>query len=135
MPDDVVSSWVKGLPRPNTVIVSLLGRKRHQNNLSEFSYYPFYGEWDTQLERSNKRSFQWWLDKNHEDLQILVREHPTQDDTDIPFTTICAIATDIHRFIQEGRAVVVMDSFGVGRTRSVATFLRATEVFRTDQKC
>ena len=135
VPDDVVSSWVRGLPGPNTVIVSLLGRKRSQNKLSEFSYYSFYGKWDSPSERNNKPSFQEWLDQYHKDLQILVREHPTYDDTDIPSATICAIATDVHRFVEEGRTVVAMDSFGVGRTRDVAKYLKATEVGWTDQEC
>ncbi len=127
VPDDVVSNWVRGLPGPNTVIISLLGRKRNRKQLSEFSYYSsFCGEWDTPLERDNKPSFQEWLQQHHNDLDILIREHPTYDDTDVPSTTICAISTDVHRFIEEGRTVIVMDSGGVGRTGQVCEYLKAT---------
>ena len=126
--DDFVSSWVRGLPPgPKKVIVSLLGRKRDRNKLSEFSYYSFYGEWDKPSERNDKPSFQEWLDRHHNDLQILVREHPTYDDTDIPSGTISAIATDVHELIKEGRTVIVMDSGGVGRTGDVVKYLKATE--------
>lgn len=130
--DELVSAWVKGLPGPNTVIISLLGRKRNRKELSEFSYYSFYGEWDTPPERSDKPSFQEWLERHHKDLQILVREHPTYDRDiynflPIPPFTLAAIESDVRQFVSEGRTVVVMDSGGVGRTGEVCEYMKPTE--------
>ena len=72
-----MSAWVLGLPGPNRAIVSLLGRK--PDGKSEFRFYPFHGNWDSLEEREDKPSFQEWLDRNHADLTIIVKEHPTWD--------------------------------------------------------
>ena len=129
VPDFLVSAWVGGLPGPNTMIISLLGRKRDRKKLSEFSYYSFYGEWDTPSERKNKPSFQEWLDQRPKDLQILVCEHPTfdYDRRPIPPYRLAAIECDVRRLVSEGRTVVVMDSGGVGRTGEVCEYMKATE--------
>ncbi len=132
VPDDLVSSWVRGLPGPNTVIISLLGRKRNRKQLSEFSYYSFYGGWDNPSECDNKPSFQEWLDQRHKDLQILVREYPTFDPDiynprPIHPRRLAAIEHDVRHLISEGRTVVVMDSGGVGRTGEVCEHMKATE--------
>ena len=132
VPDDLVSVWVRGLPGPNTVIVSLLGRKNDSRRLSELSYYSFYGKADKSSERENKVSFQEWLDLHHEDLGILVCEHPTYDSyTHDPCPIhpykLAAIRRDIQQLITEGRTVVVMDSGGVGRTGEVCEYMKATE--------
>ena len=76
---------------------------------------------------NNKMSFQEWLDQQHKDLQILVREHPTVDSQPIPYEQLSAIATDVLNFISAGRTVVVMDSGGVGRTGAVCKYMKATE--------
>ncbi len=127
VPDDVVSSWVKGLPGPDTAIISLLGRKSDKNGLCEYSFYSFCGAWDRPEEPGRRPYFQEWLDQNHKELKILVRERPTYDNRPIPSDTIKAIATDVHELNREGRTVVVMDSGGVGRTGDVVAYLRATQ--------
>ena len=92
-PDDhvseaLISSWVLGLPGSDTVVISLLGRKKDRRRLSEFSYYPFYDEWDEASERQGKLPFQEWLDREHQTRQIVVREHPTYDYDRRPHSSI-----------------------------------------------
>lgn len=127
VPDDVVSSWVRGLPGPDTAIISLLGCKPDENCLSEYSFYSFGGAWDRPEERGGRPYFQEWLDQNHKELNILVRERPTNDNRPISSGTIEAIATDVHELNREGRTVVVMDSGGVGRTGDVVAYLKAIQ--------
>ena len=138
VPDHIISNWVEGLPKPDTVIISLLGRKAGKNPVSECSYYSFYGPCDTPEERSDKPSFQEWLDHNHKDLSIVVREHPTYDylaPDAIPPDTIRPIAQDLRQFTKEGCKVVVMDSGGAGRTGHVATLLDARPVPPNGKHC
>ena len=52
--DDVVDGWVSGLPKPNTAIISLLGRKEDSEGKSEFSYYSFCSDYDTVNERGDR---------------------------------------------------------------------------------
>ena len=126
--DKLASAWVDALPRPKTAIISLLGRKQTEKGLSEFSYYSFCGGLDTPLERGNLPTFQEWLDQRHEDLQILVREHPTIDAGSPPRSRLEAIATDICDLLRQGRTVVVVDSGGVDRTGAVCSYLGAIEI-------
>ena len=133
--DETVSIWAKRLHEltgPNIVIVSLLGRKNDKSRLSEFSYYTFCGGWDTDEERKNKPTFQEWLNKNHENLGILVSEHPSYDhlptDPLVPQCTLDTVKEDICTSINKGLIVVVMDSAGVGRTRAVKDYLQAKKV-------
>ena len=127
----LISCWVGGLPDPtNVVVISLLGRKRNRQELSEFSYYPFYGEWDSKKEREGKLSFQEWLDKWHPDINIRIIEHPTYDydHRDIPPFVLKAVERDVRELTSAGRTVIVMDSGGVGRTGRVCAHLKATKV-------
>ncbi len=126
--DATVSQWVCGLPGPSTAIVSLLGRKPKRGNESEFSFYSFCGGWDTPLERRSKPTLQEWLMERHGDLQILVREFPTNDLCDIPPEELAAIADEIRELISTGRTVVVVDSGGIGRVGQVCKFMNATPV-------
>ena len=129
VPDPIVSQWVESVSGPETVIISLLGRKMAWNGVSEYSYYTFHGPWDTPEERAGKPSFQEWLDQHHTGVGILVREHPTMDDLPdpiIPPQKIDAIAQDVEHFVAEHRTVVVVDSFGMSRTGLVVEYLRAT---------
>lgn len=126
--DTVVSEWVRGLPTPRTAIVSLLGRKPDRGNQSEFSFYSFSGGWDTPSESENKPTFQEWLKRNYQELQILVRGYPTNDLREIPPKQLVGIADDIRELISKGHTVVLMDSGGVGRIGQVCTFMNATEV-------
>ena len=127
--DELVHRWVLGLPGPNTAIISLLGRKCNASGKSEFSYYSFSGGCDTSYERDGRPSFQEWLDKHHKDLNILVHEHPTFDyrEPPIPWETLEAVKAEILKLIALGRAVVVVDSGGAGRTGSVCNYLKAKE--------
>ena len=126
--DATVSEWVCSLPSPNTAIISLLGRKPTKGNQSEFSFYSFCGGWDTLSERGNKPTLQEWLRERHEELQILVREFPTNDLCEIPTGKLGAIADEIPELISWGYTVVVVDSGGVGRIGQVRNFMNATAV-------
>ena len=128
--ETLISSWVVGLPGPDTVVISLLGRKKDRRRLSEFCYYPFYGESDEASDRQGKLPFQEWLDREHQTRQIVVREHPTYDydRRPIPPFTLNSVDQDVKRLLSEGRTVIVMDSGGVGRTGQICEHLGATEV-------
>ena len=126
--DTTVSEWLGGLPRPKTAIVSLLGRKPDRGNQSEFSFYSFCGGWDTPSESRDKPTFRDWLRQRHGELQILVREYPTNDLQEITAEQLVAISDTIRELISEGHAVVVVDSGGVGRVGQVCTFMNATEI-------
>jgi hypothetical protein len=122
--DEDVHEWFQGfLPllsdAPNIVIVSLLGRK--PDGRSEFSFYSFYGGWDTPEERSCRLSFQAWLDRWHKGRSIKIVEHPTCDYGPIPQVTLDAVRSDILRLLSEGQTIVVMDSGGDTRTRRVVS--------------
>ena len=129
--DEIVSTWVRNLPSPDTAIISLLGRKGGQSGLSEFSFYPFCGGFDEPSERKNQPTFQEWLDRWHRELQILVREHPTYDFCSIPDDDLVAIATDIRELVLMGRTVVVVDSGGQTRSGAVCKHLAAIEETRS----
>ena len=130
--DDLVSTWVRGLPGPNTAIISLLGRKLGPKKRSEFSFYSFCGGFDTPSERGRQPTFQEWLDDRHEALQILVREHPTVDCPKVLYEKLEAIAQDVCYLIREGHSVIVVDSGGVQRTGAVSRHMNATEVALVD---
>ena len=126
--DRIVSAWVEGLPRPDTAIVSLLGRKRGSKGSSEFSYYSFSGGVDTPMERGSKPTIAEWLDIRHAERRILVREHPTYDYRPIPHESLAAIDADVRHLASIGRTVVVVDSGGESRTGKVCQQMKATMV-------
>ena len=77
--DQVVSTWVEGLPGPDTAIVSLLGRKQQSSKgSSEFSYYSFSGSVDTSPERGSKPTFAEWLDTHDDGASKSGRARPPQ---------------------------------------------------------
>ena len=127
--DQVVSTWVEGLPGPDTAIVSLLGRKQQgSKDSSEFSYYSFSGGVDTSPERGSKPTFAEWLDTHHTERRILVREHPTYDYRPIPHERLAAIEAEVRHLTSIGRTVVVVDSGGESRTGKVRQHMNATTV-------
>ena len=128
--ETLISSWVVGLPGKGTVVISILGRKKNRRKLSEFCYYPFYGEWDEASKRQRKPSFQEWLDQEHQTRQIVVREDSTYDydRRPIPPFILNSVEGDVKRLLSEGRTVIVMDSDDVGRTGQICEHLGATEV-------
>lgn len=123
--DEVVDKWVHGLPKPNTAIVSLLGRK--PDGLSEYSFYSFCGASDDAIERRGRPTFQEWLQQRHRDLHITVCDHPTRDFSKIPPETFAAIRADIDLLFSQGRTVVLVDSGGEIRNATVCRFLGAVE--------
>lgn len=127
VPDKITHEWVLNLPGPNTVIVSLLGRK--PNGTSEFSFYRFYGGFDGVDEQRGRLSFQEWLDKHHPDLHIEVRHHPTEDYRPIPDAVLVAIAKETGELLAAGRTVVLVDSGGQTRTGAVCRFMNLSEQF------
>ena len=126
--DDLVDSWVAGLPGPNTAIVSLLGRKVDSTGKSEFSYYSFCSAYDRANERGDRLTFQEWLTQNHNHLGIIVREHPTFDGKPVGDDLLADVRDDIFDLLSSGRTVVVVDSGGVDRTGRVARYLCASQV-------
>jgi hypothetical protein len=131
VPDGVVHAWVKSLRYlgPSLAIVSLLGSKPDRQ--SEFSFYSFYGGFDSGLENPGRIHFQEWLNRWHGDMAIWVREHPTQDFARIEPEILDAIAFDINDLLTAGRTVVVMDSGGETRTGMVCRYMHAIEVTRS----
>ena len=127
VPDKITHEWVSKLPGPDTVIVSLLGRK--PDGTSEFSFYPFYGGFDTREQQRGRPSFQQWLNENYPDLRIEVRDHPTQDFRRIPDETLAAVARDISDALAAGKTVVLMDSGGQTRTGAVCNHMHLAERF------
>ena len=123
--DEMVHRWVLGLPGPKTAIVSLLGRK--PDGLSEFSFYSFYGGFDLPSEHPGRLSFQQWLAHWHEDLPILVCEHPTCDFKPIRPETLKAVASDMNNLLSGGWTVVLVDSGGQTRTGTICKYLGAVE--------
>ena len=118
VPDQVVDKWVKGLPGGHrTSKLSLLGRK--PDGLSEFSFYSFFGLWDTFEERRGRPSFQQWLDERHSGRGIRLLEHPTVDFKSIPLEALESAASDIRLLAAAGRTVVIVDSGGETRTQVV----------------
>ena len=130
VPDEIVSSWINGLPSPNTAIVLLLGRKNGSKGDSEFKFYSFCGGFDTISERGSSPTFQEWLDKHHQDLQILVCEHPTYDFKRIHSEALDTIKADVLQLLSKSRTVVIVDSGGETRTGQVCKYLKATEDFQ-----
>ena len=117
-----------GLPKPNTAIISLLGRKEDSEGKSEFSYYSFCSDYDTVNERGDRLTFQEWLTQNHTHLGIIVREHPTFDGRPVEDDLLAGVRDDIFDLLSSGRTVVVVDSGGVQRTDRVARYLCASQV-------
>src|ERR1700686_1345544 len=99
--DDLVHRWVIGLPDPKTVIVSLLGCK--PDGRSEFSFYSFFGGFDRRSEHAGRLPFQEWLTRWHEDLSIVVCEHPTCDFSLIPSDTLNAGRNDQEKLVRSDR--------------------------------
>ncbi len=133
VPDDSVHRWVVGLPihcGSNVAIVSLLGRKHGPDGDSEFSFYSFCGGFDTSSERGKRPTFQEWVDRYHENLGILVCEHPTYDfagNNTFPTGTLDAVKTEIEGLISKGHTVVVVDSGGATWTYEVVKHMSAKE--------
>lgn len=126
--DDVVNDWVSGLPGPSTAIVSLLGRKGSESGRCEFSHYSFRSSLKPTVSGEDRPAFQEWLDQNHPQLGIVVREHPTYDGRPVDEKTLALVSDDVKNLLSAGRTVIVVDSGGMERTGRVARHLRATEI-------
>lgn len=125
--DKLVHRWVLGLPRPKTAIVSLLGSK--PGGPSEFSFYSFWGGFDSASSHLGQLSFREWLHHWHQDLAIELREHPTWDYTPIPASKCELVASDIRTLATSGHTVVLVDSGGQQRSGQVCLFMSAVEDF------
>jgi hypothetical protein len=122
VPDAVIHEWVLALPGPNTVIVSLLGKKPW--GASEFQAYPFSGGFEPASDGGRRPSFQAWLDAHHPALGIEVREHPTIDFRPIALNQREQIANEILELLAAGKSVVLVDSGGQERTGAVCRHLK-----------
>ena len=125
VPDEIVNRWVLGLPGPETAIVSLLGRK--PDGMSEFSFYSFYGGFDSPSDRPGCLSFQEWMDTWHGSPSIVIREQPSYDFRPMEPEALNAVSGDITELAGVGRTVVLIDSGGVTRTGRVCRHLGAVE--------
>jgi len=124
VPDDVVDTWVRGLPKGDPlVIVSLLGRKPPPESTSEFSFYSFRGGFDQPADRPGCPTFQAWLDRRFGDGRFLVLEYPTIDLKRLPSDVASRAADAVIQLLNQGRTVVVMDSGGVSRTGELCRFM------------
>jgi len=120
IPDDLVNTWVKGLPDSEEVtIVSLLGRK--PTGKSEFSFYSFRGGFES--ERPRCPTFQEWLDGRYGSGRYRVLEYPTIDLQQVPSETLSQVSATVLSLIRQGRTVVLMDSGGFSRVERVCTFM------------
>lgn len=120
-----MQKWVKGLPGSHTTIISLLGHKR--DGTSEFSFYSFGGKDDNSSEARGKKPFQQWLDDHCAEKDIRLLEYPTTDFESIRSEILEDIARDVPRLLAEDRTIVLMDSGGETRTRSVCRCLGLVE--------
>jgi hypothetical protein len=127
VPDDVAHRWVLGLPGPRPAIVSLLGSK--PGGPSEFSFYTFYGGFDSPASNVGKLSFQDWLNRCHPDPSIPLREHPTWDYQRVPDDICQAVVLDIKDLAEAGRTVTLVDSGGQQRSGQLCSFMSAVEDF------
>lgn len=125
IPDEVVDKWVRGLPKPDTTIISLLGRK--PDGLSEYSFYSFCGGFDDPTEGQVRPTFQEWLERRHKILSITVCDYPTVDFSKIPQETLAAIKIELDLLFSQGRKVVLVDSGGETRNTAVCKYLGAVE--------
>jgi hypothetical protein len=113
IPDDVIDSWVAGLPQADVLdIVSLLGKKT--SGFSEFGYYPFRSA----LEAGSKPTFQKWLDERY-GRRFAIHEYPTVDAQGSPRDVLEAMGRHVLELIAKGGIVVVIDSAGAERTARV----------------
>jgi hypothetical protein len=95
--------------------------------MSEFSFYSFYGAWDSPKERRGRMSLEAWLEKWHKDRRIILIEHPTYDFQPISLQTVEAVSSDAVRELSIGRTVVLVDSGGEQRTGQVCRFMDLVE--------
>ena len=124
--DEMVYKWLQGLPRGEKVaIVSLLGRK--PDGMSEFSFYSFCGAWESPEERRRRPTFAEWIVGSNQDRPMKVVEHPTVDFKQVPCETLDAVARDVHRLLEDGWTVILVDSGGETRTKQVCSHLQFVE--------
>lgn len=107
------------------VIVSLLGRK--PDGLSEFSFYSFYGGFETQNDRPGALHFSEWLNRTYPKRELELFEHPTVDFKPVPTETLDRVKETVVPFLDSNRAVVLVDSGGEGRVRPVCKHLGLVE--------
>lgn len=111
--EDTIDRWLTGLPEADPLhIVSLLGRK--QGGMSEFSYYPFRSE----QEGGQQPTFSKWLADRYGS-RFVVHEFPTEDMSDIPPEVVRAASQRVRELVASGQTVVVVDSAGAVRSRTV----------------
>lgn len=122
--DEVVRAWIGGLPNCRPLhIVSLLGRKPPPSGLSEYSYYSFRGG----HENRKSPTFQDWLDVNFAASGFKVTEFPTIDLRRIDDRDMAEICDYIRSLLKSSVNVLIVDSGGFTRTRSVCAALGAEE--------
>jgi hypothetical protein len=119
VPDEIVESWIDGLPPAKNVhLISLLGAK--EDGTLEYSFYTFRGGGELTNDRP---TFQEWLDDRYEVDRFVVHDCPTVDagDKAIPEECIVPLSNLILRLLTLGETVVLFDSAGSQRTRQFFT--------------
>jgi hypothetical protein len=130
--DKTVDKWIAGIAdAPKTAIVSLLGHKPPPSRMSEFAFYSFHGEADTEPERAKRLSFQEWLSSRHPTRCIQVVEHPTEDYAPVPDATCAAVQATVDRLLADGWRVVLIDSGGEVRVKQVCRSIGFVEDSRS----
>jgi len=124
--DEVVYKWLQNLPQGEKVaIVSLLGWK--PNGMSEFSFYSFCGAWESPEERRRRPTFAEWIAESNQDRPMKVVEHPTEDYEPVKPRILDAVERDVHRLLEHGWTVILVDSGGETRTKQVCSHLQFVE--------
>ena len=96
--------------------------------MSEFSYYSFCSGYDPEEGRAGRLTFQEWLGKRYQRLEIVLHEHPTYDTKPVDADILAEVREDIFGLLSTGRTVVVVDSGGMERTGQVVNYLSAAEI-------
>jgi hypothetical protein len=110
---ETIDLWVNGLPKYKQVhIVSLLGQKTDGH--SEFEYYPF----QSSTEVGAKPIFEAWMQQRYRD-SFIIHEYPTTDRRPIQPAVLSGASGCAGELLAAGNKVLIMDSGGAERTRSV----------------
>lgn len=112
--DDIVESWLDGLPEADTVhLVSLLGWK--EDGRSEYSFYTFRG---SDIRTDGRPTFQEWLDSRYGGGRFEVHDYPTEDAGNFSLSDedIESLTTLVVPLLNLGETVVLFDSGGSQRT-------------------
>ena len=109
------------------ILRSFLSSVASREGQASFRSTPFMEVSTHPVEHAGQLSFAAWLARWHQDLSILLREHPTWDYRPVPRETCEVVAMDIKLLASSGRNVTLVDSGGQQRTGQVCAYMSAVE--------